>query len=223
MGGISTTTGKVGLGVVGGVGGSGKWIEGGPSMYDMISGSATSTVSYWVNRASFGGAPMQFDGQTNLALGYISEMGQTGDGKMYWGSGGTVRTYTGTPLTASSIWYHIALVKTASGDNGNYYINGILQTTYTGTLSDIPSGGGGSRLFAYHTTGCGSGNYCEFDGIMDEFRVSSAARSAAWVLTEYNNQNAPGNIGADNFLKYGAESMPPSVGGTIRHRVAGGE
>ena len=31
----------------------------------------------------------------------------------------------------------------------------------------------------------------DFDGTIDEVRVSNASRSAGWVLTEYNNQNAP--------------------------------
>jgi hypothetical protein len=27
--------------------------------------------------------------------------------------------------------------------------------------------------------------------VVDEFRISNSARSAAWIATEYNNQNAP--------------------------------
>ena len=31
----------------------------------------------------------------------------------------------------------------------------------------------------------------DFDGTIDEVRVSNASRSAGWILTEYNNQNSP--------------------------------
>lgn len=67
----------------------------------------------------------------------------------------------------------------------------------------------------------GDGTYF-FSGTIDELRVSSTARSANWILTEYNNQNAPGNIGADNFIKFGAETSTSNTI-TIRHRVIGGE
>ncbi|MEX2514740.1 MAG: DUF2341 domain-containing protein [Candidatus Paceibacterota bacterium] len=33
-----------------------------------------------------------------------------------------------------------------------------------------------------------------FDGMLDEIRISSAARSADWIATEYNNQNAPSSF-----------------------------
>jgi len=57
-------------------------------------------------------------------------------------------------------------------------------------------------------------------GTMDEVRISNILRSADWILTEYNNQKAPGNIGADNFIKFGAET---GGAGRIHHKVTGGE
>jgi hypothetical protein len=41
--------------------------------------------------------------------------------------------------------------------------------------------------------------------ILDEVRVSNIARSAGWILTEYNNQSTPGNLGAPGFYGVGAE------------------
>jgi len=38
-----------------------------------------------------------------------------------------------------------------------------------------------------------------FTGIISEFRVSNIVRAADWIKAEYNNQNAPGNIGAAAF------------------------
>ena len=40
---------------------------------------------------------------------------------------------------------------------------------------------------------------------MDEARISNIARTADWVLTEYNNQFDPGNIGSAGFLTIGNE------------------
>ena len=38
-----------------------------------------------------------------------------------------------------------------------------------------------------------------FGGILDEIRVSGSERSADWIKAEYNNQNAPSNIGSPGF------------------------
>src|ERR1035437_3602164 len=48
-------------------------------------------------------------------------------------------------------------------------------------------------------------------GVLDEVRVSDIIRSADWILTEYNNQNAPGNIGSAGFITFGAETSPSTV------------
>ena len=45
---------------------------------------------------------------------------------------------------------------------------------------------------------------------------------ANWIVTDYNNQNAPGNIGADSFIKFGGETVPCAAS-TVRRRVIGGE
>jgi exo-beta-1,3-glucanase (GH17 family) len=45
------------------------------------------------------------------------------------------------------------------------------------------------------------------DGIMDEVRVSSVARSADWIKTEYNNMFDPGDIGTPGFYTVGAEEV----------------
>jgi hypothetical protein len=51
-------------------------------------------------------------------------------------------------------------------------------------------------VIAAHTNeaqslGSAAANYAWFNGILDEFRVSTSARSADWILTEYRNQNTP--------------------------------
>src|SRR4029077_21258933 len=46
----------------------------------------------------------------------------------------------------------------------------------------------------------------EWNGVIDEMRVSNIARSADWILTEYNRQNAPGT-----FITLGAEIRGTSL------------
>lgn len=83
----------------------------------------------------------------------------------------------------------VYLVGTFDGSTIRLYVNGVLQTT-TDTASSINSAAG---------TGVGIGENLDstgrhFDGQIDEVRISDIARSADWITTEYNNQNAPQNF-----------------------------
>ena len=53
----------------------------------------------------------------------------------------------------------------------------------TGTVTDPSSD------FAVGRQGEDDGNYV--DGVMDEVRISSIARTDGWIVTEYNNENSP--------------------------------
>jgi Concanavalin A-like lectin/glucanases superfamily len=216
--GLTATTGKMDGGAAS-TGGANK-LSITQNLYTLINNSATHTVSFWVKTSSRSNSPVLWDGATGTTLGAYFEFGSVNNA--YWGYNGSTRYYN--PLTTSCLdgaWCHITLVKTGSGDNGIFYINAVVQATIdhsqgTGTLGD-PANSGNTYLFNYH-----SGSY-GLNGSLDEIRISDIARSADWVLQEYNNQNAPGNIGADNFLKFGAELTPQAAGGAIRHAVRGGE
>src|SRR5262249_46594028 len=84
-------------------------------------------------------------------------------------------------------WYKVDL--TYDGANLVIYLNGAAQSTasYAGQIK-------------YDTTPLvlgamsdGSGGYAQFinSASLNEFRVSSVARSADWLATEYNNQRSP--------------------------------
>jgi len=110
------------------------------------------------------------------------------------GSSHTARTNIQT-LTLNT-WYHIVLTWNA----GNYivYVNGVSTASGSyaglstlGTFADIGNDGDtATRNEAFH-------------GIIDEVRISSTVRSAGWIQTEYNNQNAP-----SSFYSIGSETSP---------------
>ena len=128
----------------------------------------------------------------------------------YW-SGGSFPT---------GAWHH--LVATYASPNMLVYLDGApLECNYGCLPVDI--GNMDDATAPLRMADLQGGGGLGINGQVDELRISNIARSAAWILTEYNNQNAPGNIGSDNFLTYGAESTPPPAGGLIRHRVTGGE
>ena len=68
------------------------------------------------------------------------------------------------------------------------YVDGVSKVTNSLTSSIYYFGLGTNTLIGKHADG--NTNY-DFDGTIDEVRVSNSIRSAGWVLTEYNNQNSP--------------------------------
>ena len=109
----------------------------------------------------------------------------------FWGGasadGGSVNLNT---------WQHI--VGTFDGANLRLYKNGSL---IAGPNSASPS----SISLSSAAIGSRFGDFL-FNGDVDEVRICSTARSAAWITTEYNNQNSPGS-----FITMGSESSPSAT------------
>ncbi len=97
---------------------------------------------------------------------------------------------TSTSWSAST-WYHIAA--RYDGSSVTISVNATQQasTSTTITLADLSfevliGKAYGSR----RADGSATGGEL-FNGLMDEARISSVARSADWIQTDYNNQNSP--------------------------------
>jgi MSHA biogenesis protein MshQ len=94
-------------------------------------------------------------------------------------------------------WYHV--VGVASGTTRRVYVNGVGGTagsgvTWTLDANPILIGSGENNVPGTDPTE-------EFDGIIDEVRISNIVRSAEWIQTEYNNQLNP-----NAFYTLGAET-----------------
>ncbi len=106
----------------------------------------------------------------------------------YWGPNDDFRLYlngsyaTDKTTINTSTPYHVVL--TYDGTTFTWYING--TSVYTKTQSMTASFG---NIYVGRSN---SGEY--FNGTMDEVRISSAARSAGWIGTEYNNQSTPASF-----------------------------
>lgn len=84
----------------------------------------------------------------------------------------------------SNGWHH--LVGYRSGNNTYLYVDG----AYIGTSVVSGSVGGVDSFYV----GRDGGLVRPFNGSIDEVRISSTARSADWIATEYNNQSDPSNF-----------------------------
>lgn len=97
-----------------------------------------------------------------------------------WTSSGQVN-YTPTNTFPLTQWFHLAI--TYNGANVIFYYNGTAIYSPAETKSIYTSA---------TSTSIGWDTYSGyFTGMIDEVRLSSVARSADWIATEYNNQNSP--------------------------------
>jgi hypothetical protein len=96
-------------------------------------------------------------------------------------------------------WGHAVAIFKAADDTIDWYFNGELVGQTTGVTAVIPDSENHLRI------GTRDGWY-SFDGLLDEVRISSVARTAAWIAYEYANMNP-----ADGGLTWGAEKNVKSA------------
>lgn len=93
-------------------------------------------------------------------------------------------TATSTATVVASTWQHV--VGTYDGDLKVYVDGSLSATTLTASQDTLST----HEIFI----GARANATLPWDGKMDEVRVSSSARAATWISTEYNNQNSPGTF-----------------------------
>ncbi len=184
-----------------------------PSNSNLNAGNSgtTLTVSAWVNPTTAGTdqtIASKWDYNTQASWGF-----QTGAG----GEGGASNLQTYIPSTVTDIgdkkvwttdnglssgsWQYVLFVydgsQTGNTNRVKIYINGNLKSEASGgTVPSSASGGSASVKI-----GKFGGNLTRyFSGSIDEVHISSVARSADWIKTEYNNQSAP-----NTFYTIGSE------------------
>jgi len=160
---------------------------------------AATTIEAWVKGTSFPSAYNAVYSRSNNSRYTQVFVKSTGKLAVYF-NGGNESSYdpgvygaTGSNTLSTGTLYHLAVAYDST--NGLHsYVNGAPDATVAaaGTLASVTA-----------TTGVGedvmnSGR--TWNGLMDEVRVSSDAKTAGWLLTEYKNQSAPGS-----FYSVGAE------------------
>jgi hypothetical protein len=117
-------------------------------------------------------------------------------------AGGWSNQYKYGTITVDDMNWHY-IVGTFDGTNFNLYVDG--NNDGTKVAGAAPYGGTNSPF----TIGKYPLSAADFaNGIIDEPRVSTSARSADWVATEYNNQGSP-----NTFFSYGTEQTCGGGGG----------
>ena len=115
---------------------------------------------------------------------------------------------------------------TGSANDGGHFLSGTQTVwtyttgTYDGSTMDFYLDGGAtsgqdaSPTFGYSGTDDAKIGYVngieEFDGLIDEVRISDTPRSTCWIAADYNNQKWPDkdDHGASGFFTVGGEESP---------------
>lgn len=193
-----TTSGQVGGG--GTFNGSSEKINYSNSSSVQISGSMT--VSAWVKTSDNMGQILgKYDSGSSLA--WIFCITNFASQKLFYDIGGAYRRI-GTDIDDGT-WHYVTGVYNSSAQTIDIYRDGV--------LSNGPLSGTVPASIPYYTTSnvmAGydwSGNYF-LSANLDEMRIASTPRSAAWIKFEYNNMNS-----SDNELGIGSQegSSTPDV------------
>jgi hypothetical protein len=154
------------------------------------------TVEAWVNLSN-AGTNQKIVGKSNLTRGYLLA-GQTS--ALYpecWNSAGTNYSFT-SGTVSSSQWQHLAVTWTTGG-NMVGYVNGAQVNSISAGATAL---GTSTNLLIIGAAPWNTGTF-RVTGLIDEVRISSTARSACWIQTEYNNQSSPGtfySVGSEEYV-----------------------
>lgn len=122
-----------------------------------------------------------------------------------WATGSLGVYLTSGPSSAMApigSWTHAAMTVDLSAPYARTFVNGVQSsegTATSGSYTNYDSGMAFGRLKNQPAW--------EYDGLMEEMRISSITRSAAWLKFEYRNVAE-----ADNELTWGSEETPAAVG-----------
>jgi hypothetical protein len=136
-------------------------------------------------------------GAGNAAWTYRLESGRPSIGNYNITSGSNF-VYATNALT-TNVWYHIAAVYLGgtTGTNAYHYTDGAANGS--GTMATIPQTSGYTMSFGIAGT---RGSTTRYDGVADEIRISSSARSASSIKAEYM-------AGAQTLFTLAAVQLPP--------------
>jgi hypothetical protein len=147
------------------------------------------TISGWLytNNNTTQGQRLFCDDVNNTG-GYALSLGDGGTGRLRFYSRGSTNIILDSPANTilNNTWYYCVGVANTSGNLRSIFVNGVQVATVTsvGMGTDAGNCSIGGETAAGETAN-------RINGRLDEVRVANSVLSAAWLLTEYNNQSSP--------------------------------
>ena len=208
-------TGRIGSGQQ--FNGTSDYIEVGNDLYESDN---TGSISAWVKLAATG-VYHEFFTSSVVASTNLVTFGVLNTNYLYFQYYTGPNNYVRSSTALDTNWHHVTV--TTTGSAWALYIDGTPETLVVGAgsntgqwFNDLLAGTHVVRLgrMQWNT----STNYY-LNGNMDEVRVSSVARSASWIATEYANQAAPAAFYLVSYEEAGAAQTPHQAGWGHRNPV----
>jgi RHS repeat-associated protein len=176
--GATATTGQIGGGA--GFNGSGKI-----TVSPASSLTAPFTIEEWAEPANLNSGLGLFGSRSPNDQGFDAKLtGSAVYADIGSGSSWLATGVAGNFSYSANTWHHFVYAVTTSGYK--IYVDG--SQIGSGTISGTPLLYDSNHTLAIGWTGYSSEN---FNGSIDETRVSNIARSADWIATEYSNESSP--------------------------------
>lgn len=125
-------------------------------------------------------------------------LGYKNGAKFTYRLGNTSFDTTVNPTPYLDKWTHFVMTK--SGGDVNFALDGQILHTGSGAANT-------ASIMPWHIMQNGSLVTTCVKGLADEIRISSVARAADWIITEYNNQSSPSTF----YSVVGEENKPVSI------------
>ncbi|HEU0119018.1 MAG TPA: DUF2341 domain-containing protein [Bryobacteraceae bacterium] len=175
--------------------------------------NASQTVSLWYLQSSVPSMTQQMVCIGDGGAAAIQMSFRSSALRVEKSGGNTILQSPSAP--SSGTWHHV--VYTYDGTTNRLYVDGTEVTNNTNSVNS------GSPDMIH----LGSTNYNTeyFAGTLDEVRIASVTRSAAWIAAEYGNQNSPSSW----YSVSGASSMTAltatmsSLSATVNKRISHNE
>jgi len=134
------------------------------------------TISFWINISN------RNDGPDLITKGTYTDgysIWITNNGNLRFQINNNALNGSSNNQISNGTWSYLTFTRSASGRN--IYVNGALDAS---DGSGVSFNTNNDPLYISTTA-------FDFEGSMDEVRISNTTRSADWIATEYNNQNSP--------------------------------
>src|ERR1035437_1645410 len=156
------------------------------------------TISMWLKDTSSGffGSPIVKGITNNSGLHDWGILFNNIYNSIYLVRNGSNNSSSSGTVSSSVLTYVVGVM---SSTTSRVYFNGSGETAQGGIGTGNTANTSGRTLQLMNSSVISG-------GVLDEVRVSDIIRSTDWILTEYNNQNAPGDIGTPGFLTFGSET-----------------
>ena len=152
------------------------------------------TISVWVNVTNF--IALEYPGlvEKDHTEEYDLLLYPNGTWRLICFPGGVRADINGIGRLSTGQWYHLTATYNATTGKGYTYTNGVQSTVYIGDVGILQTSIDDLLI------GERDGHF--FNGLIDEVRVSNTVRSANWISTMYESENAP-----DTFMNWDVEEV----------------